>query len=255
MSKVSELFKVVSRFVSDNSPVILTAFAVGGVATTTAFAITGTIKAVSIRDELYEEYFNDEVLDEPTKVEVLKAVWPYYVPAFGMAIVTIGCVIGSNHINQRRNAALASVYGLTEAAFREYKDKVVEIIGEKKETAIRDEIATDELKKYPVSEPMVIKTGFGTTLCRDSLSGQYFRSDIDEIKKAVNDFNFDLNREIFLSLNEWYDMLGIENVELGRYLGWDVERGQLAPSYTSGLASNGEPCLVIKYNIVPKSPR
>jgi len=45
---------------------------------------------------------------------------------------TIMCVVGSNSINARRVAALASLYSITETALDEYKAKVVETIGETK---------------------------------------------------------------------------------------------------------------------------
>ena len=124
-----------------------------------------------------------------TKLEVIKIAWRPYVPAAAICLATIGCIIGANHISLRRNAALASLYGITEAAFKEYRTKVVETIGQNKELKVRDEISADRVKKNPVGTNEIIFTGKGEVLCYDSLSGRYFKSDIEQIRRTVNELN------------------------------------------------------------------
>ena len=89
----------------------------------------------------------------------MRLTWRYYVPTAIMGGLTIACIIGANSINLRRNAALAGAYSLTEAALKEYQAKVIETIGDKKEQAIRDDIAKDRVKEHPLGEREVIITG------------------------------------------------------------------------------------------------
>ena len=79
---------------------------------------------------------------------------------------------------------------------------MVETIGKKKEQAIRDDIAKDRVTANPVRE--VVVTDRGSTLCYDSLSGRYFKSDIETLRKTVNDLNRRMRDEMFISLNDFY---------------------------------------------------
>ena len=48
---------------------------------------------------------------------------------------------------------------------------------------MRDAIAKDRIDKNPVSSREVIITEKGNTLCYDAVSGRYFKSDIDKLKR------------------------------------------------------------------------
>ncbi len=53
--------------------------------------------------------------------------WQLYLPAVIIGGLTIAYVIGANFNNLRYNAALASVYSLTELALKENQTKVIKI--------------------------------------------------------------------------------------------------------------------------------
>lgn len=256
---MSEITKNLGGFISKNSPTILTALAVGGVFTTVALAIKATPKAIDLIEDASVISYKYHETDEPkyeerdlTKIEVIKLTWKLYVPTLAVGAATIACIIGANHISLRRNAALASLYGLTEAAFKEYQAKVVETIGRNKETKVRDDIAADRIKNNPSKDREIIFTGKGEVLCYDSMSGRYFKSDIEQIRRVVNDFNYELRSEMFKSLNELYYELGLTDIKLGDEMGWNIEKGQLEMSYSSQINDEGVPCLVLNYEVVPK---
>lgn len=242
----------VATFITQNSPTILTSIATGGVITTAIFAGDGAIKADRILNH-YAGYDQDGYMDRPTGKEALQLTWKCYIPALAMGGLTIACIIGANSISLRRNAALASVYSLTETALREYQDKVVETIGKNKELKIRDEICAEKVKENPPGgKNEVILTGKGEVLCMDGYTGSYFRSDIEKIRQAINEFNRNLMSDMFLSLNDFYDYLGIKHSKMGNDLGWDIDRGLLEVSFSSCLTEAGEPCLVLEYSVYPK---
>jgi hypothetical protein len=191
-----------------------------------------------------------------TKREIVEYTWKLYIPAAAVGIVTIGCMIGANHISLRRNAALASLYGLTEAAFKEYQSKVVETIGRNKELKVRDDIAADHVKRNPPSSDIVISTGYGNVLCReDTVSGQYFRSNIEKVRSAINDVNQKglTGMDMWVSLNDIYDEWRINQTKLGNVLGWDLNKENVSITHSSALSEDGEPCLVITFNTMPKA--
>jgi hypothetical protein len=152
-----------------------------------------------------------------TKREIIRITWKCYIPALAVGAATIGCIVGANHISLRRNAALASLYSLTEAAFKEYQGKVVETIGRNKELKVRDDISADQIRKNPPGTNEIIVTGKGDVLCYDSLSGRYFRSNIEQIRRSVNELNQSLLSEMFMTLNEMYDAIGLSGTKLGNF--------------------------------------
>ena len=70
-----------------------------------------------------------------------------------------------------------------------------------------------------------IITDKGNTLCFDSLSGRYFKSDIDKIKRAVNNLNRELTYDMYVSLNDFYDELDLDHTKIGDELGWNLDDG------------------------------
>ena len=245
--KIKRIVRSLGNTIDANSPAILTGIGVAGVLSTVALAIKGTSSAVFVINE--EETLRSEELTQREKLEL---VWKCYIPTAASSVLTIAAIIGSNHISTRRNAALLSLYSVADQALKEYQDKVVATIGQKKEEKIRDEIAQDKLDGVPVEGREIIITGKGDYLFYDTLSGRYFRSDIETVRRIQNDFNELLFNDMFLPLNDFYDMLGLEETEMGRSAGWDVQAGKLDIQFNAKIATDGEPCIVLSYLIQPK---
>ena len=237
---VKAILKTLVKFTTAHSSELLTAMGITGMISSTILAVKATPKAMAA----IEEKPNDI-----STVEKVKTCWKYYAPSGVLTVLSAGCLIGSNSISRRRNAALATAYKLSEAALNEYQEKVIDTIGEKKEKTIREEIARDKINDYPYTETMVIDTGKGEMLCLDAYSGRYFRSDIEYIKQALNKINFRLLNDNFVSLNDFYFELCLEGVKDGDDLGWPVERGLIDITYGSGLMQGKIPCLVLDYRM------
>jgi len=245
--KIKRVIRSVGNTIDANSPAILTGLGVAGVISTVALAIKGTSSAVLVINEV--EAVKHEYLTQREKLEL---VWKFYIPTAASSALTIAAIIGSNHISTRRNAALLSLYSIADQALKEYQDKVVETIGQKKEEKIRDEIAKDKLDNNPLDGREVIITGKGNCLFFDTLSGRYFRSDLETVRRIQNDFNELLFNDMFLPLNDLYDMLGLEDTDMGRRAGWDVQNGKLELQFSAKIATDGEPCIVLSYSVEPK---
>lgn len=245
--EVKKMINDVGRRIDRRSPEILAGIGIAGMITTVVLAVRATPKALTLIDEA-----SNEKNAELTRVEVVKAAWKPYIPAAVTGVMSVTCMIGSVHIGARRIAAISTAYKLTETAFSEYKDKVVETIGEKKEKAIKEKIDKDKVEKDPVSKNVVIITEKGNTLCYDVLSGRYFKSDIEKIKKAINEINRQLTFDFYVSLNEFYDELGLPDTKLGGELGWNLDDGLIEPSFSSQIAYDGTPIIVLDYNVAPR---
>lgn len=233
-----------------NSPALLTACSVVAMGSACVLSGVGTVKAMEKAKEMERE--TDHV---PSKMDYVKTCWKCYIPAVVMGTVSAACAIGAQKINSSRAAALAAAYTITDTALKEFKEKAVEVVGEKKVEQIEDKVAEKQIEKTPfsrVNESLIPVIG-GTTLCFDSISARYFYSDHDYILKRLNDFNFQLMAEDYLSINEWYMVLGLEGMgePVGSKLCWKAEDGQLKIRFTSKLSDTGKPCLVINYQVLP----
>lgn len=231
-----------------NSSEILIGMGITGMIMSTVMAVRATPKALRSIDEQKKKMGADNL----TVKETVVAAWTCYIPAAITGTVSAICIIGAGSINAKRRAALATVYALSESALTDYHDKVVETIGEKKEQYIRDEIAKDRVTKNPVSNNKIIVTEKGNTLCIDAISGRYFKSDIETIRRAENKLNRQMRDELFISLNEFYYEIGLDSIPIGDELGWDIDNGYIDLQFSSQLDANGIPCLVVGYRIAPR---
>ena len=137
---------------------------------------------------LIEDRYREEPDERPRWITYIKGAWTCYIPAAVTGCISVFCLIGASSVNVRRNAALATAYTLSESALKEYQEKVIETIGEKKEQSVKGTpCQRTGLTETPVSSREIIITERGNTLCYDAISGRYFKSDIDKLKKAENE--------------------------------------------------------------------
>lgn len=264
-SNFSKIVQSIQATVTKHSPEILTAIGIAGMATTVILAVKATPKALSLiedekdrkNDELIEKAEANgldhcELVNKLKPVEVVKTTWKCYIPATISGIMSTACIIGASSVNLKRNAALATAYTLSETALKEYQDKVVETLGEKKEQAVRDALAKDKIDKNPVTNREVIITERGKTLCYDVFSGRYFESDIELLKKAENKLNRQMMDEMYVSVNDLYYEIGLSGTQMGSTYGWNIDKGLIDMRFSSQLSEDDRPCLVVDYYTPPE---
>lgn len=243
------LLKAVDAATKKNAPTILTGIGIAGMIATVVVSVKVTSKACKLLDEAKEE--KERVL---SKKETVQTVWKCYLPVALTGAASILCVISANKINTKRNAALNAACALAMSSAKEYSDKVIETIGEEKESEIRDEIAKDKMARTPASQSKVFATGMGDTLCFDAWTGRYFKSDVNEIKRVLNDVNYVMLNENGISLNEFYYAIGLDGVKCGEEIGWNIDQGMLELRFSTQLSDDGKPCLVMDFKTRPNSP-
>ena len=126
---LSKAVKNAKLTVAKKSPEILVGIGIAGMVTTVVLAVKATPKAIVLMEQKKEELKEDKL----SPVEVVKAAWKCYIPAAVIGCASITCVVGASTVHARRNAALATAYSLSQSALREYRGKVIETFGEKKE--------------------------------------------------------------------------------------------------------------------------
>lgn len=213
--EIAKSFLSLKTAIKKHSPEILTGIGIAGMITTTVMAVRATPKALILIEERKEEIGAEKL----EAMDMVKTTWACYIPAAITGTLSVACLIGASSVNARRNAALATAYTLSESALKDYQGKVIEMFGEKKNEAVKDAVAKDKVEKNPVVTREVIITEKGNTLCYDAISGRYFKSDIEKIKKAECELNRQMLDDMYVSLNDFYYEIGLDSVKLGDDLG------------------------------------
>ena len=262
----TKFIKDAQKAIVKRSPEILTGLGVAGLVTTTVLAVKATPKALRLIEMAEDHGIGitskngdpDWERRPLTKLETVKVAWKPYIPAAVTGAVSIACIIGASSVHARRNAALATAYQLSTTALSEYKEKVVETIGEEKEKVIREKIAQDKIDRDPIKESIEKETvviGSGEVLFLEPVSMQCFKSDIESVRKILNDINFRLTTgmEEYISLSEFYDEIGLPHTSISDDIGWNLGRdGQLKADFLAAKTTDGRPCLMLDYMVDPR---
>lgn len=212
-------------------------------------------------DEVKEEWENTEDKEKRVKADYIfkrvrvgaKHYWLVVVIAAG----AITCFWLSNRISFKRFMSALTAAGLATKSKEEIENKIKELDGEKHLTKIREEIDADRVKNDPPVQDKIIDTGLGMHLCYEPISGRYFYSNIERIKRAVINCRDYLQKDGYLSLNDWYNELGLETTD--QSLCWTAtsidEINDFDISESSQLTPEGQPVLVIRYDVNPTMER
>lgn len=258
MIDIHKAFKLAEKAIIDNSPTILTAVGVVGSVGTAYLAHQAGYKSAMqlFRHKMETPTKPEEVgllieerIQDIPMIEKVRLVWRHYIPVAGVLPLTMGAVVGANRISASRTAALAAAYVLTQDKHEEYKDKVREMMGKKKEEKVVAEIASDKVNANPPPQNIII-TNANKVLCLDLWSMTYFESDMETIRKAANDINIQIMNDQYASLSDFYDKLGIEPGRMSDELGWNTD-SMLELSFNSVLKDEKTPILTIDFEHQP----
>lgn len=242
--------KHVGHLVQQNSPTILSAVAVVGVAATGYLTFKATWKASRIIDDLQSDRAVQADVPMMTVSEQALKIWKLYIPAVGVGATTIFCVVASNRIAMRRLAALAAAYGLLSGDFDEYRNKALELLGDKKAKTIDDKMAEEKILKNPPPAGILLEEG--KSWFQDQSTGRYVKTDRQAVERACNDMNYKLQHggEFYVYLNDFYRFLGMDITTTGDLLGWTNEQ-KLDVKFTPVMMP-GDQAAATGFRIVPE---
>lgn len=247
---LKELVKAAEAIATKNSPVVLAAIGVVGTISTAVFAARGGYRAAETLQETekFAPYkYGERESQEPNAIEKFKMTAHFYIPAAISATATVACIVLATRVGLRRTAAITAAYSLSEKAFAEYREKVVEKMGEKKEHELREEIFRDRLATTPPPEETIMMVGGGKVLCYESFTGRYFLCDMETLRRAQNTVNHMAQRDGHATIFDFQYEVGLAATDISSVLGWTSDR-LMELQFTSSLTDNGEPCLVFEYS-------
>lgn len=239
--------KSVQAFAVDNASTILTGVGVVGTVSTAVLTGRASFKAADI---INKEYTDRMETDGPlSKTEKVQLVWTEFIPPIGVGSATVACIIYANRRSAAQSAAMAAAYSLSEKTFSDYKEKVREKLGINKETDIRDELAKERIDANPPGSLIIV--GEGDVLCYDVLTGRYFKSTVEKLKKGENEVNADIVTGDGASLSRFYDEIGLPQTPYSDTVGWNLDN-RCELQLSTIMTDDDRPCISVDFAGWPK---
>lgn len=208
-------------------PIVLTAASAVGVVGTAVLTAKCTTKAEKMLAGRRE---NDGNTKE-TVIDICRC----YAPAIACGSITVACIVYNGILTYQQQKALVGACMLARESLTRYQSKVKELYGPEVHNNVIDALIKEDLDDVHI-------TSSGFCSCEslefegvsdeepihtfyDSFSDRYFDSTIEHVLQA----EYHLNRNWMLgadvTVNDFYEFLGLCPLENGDELGWDLETG------------------------------
>ena len=267
VANLTRAFNRMGLKIKKYSPEILMATGTVGVVASGVMACRATLKINEILndtkdtiDKIHEvssdpdmkDKYSEEDSKKDLAIVYTQTAWKLiklYGPSVGLVVASIGCMIGSNRILNKRNVALAAAYKAVDTSFKEYRGRVVERFGKELDKELRYNIKAQEIEEVSVDEngnKVVKKTTVDVMENDPNRYSQYaivfddgndgWDPDPERTKffliQQQNWANERLKSQGHLFLNEVYDMLGVKRTKAGAQVGWVYdEKNQNGDNY------------------------
>lgn len=255
--KIERILNKTKFEIKKHTPEILIVTGVVGIVTSTIMACKATTKLEGILNKCKNDIKTiNDVIEHPenlpagenytkqdakkdlaivyarTGLELIKL----YAPSVIIGALSIGCVVSSNDILKRRNAALAAAYTTIDKSYRNYRKNVVERFGEDLDKELKYNIKAQEIEKTVIDENGNEKK-VKETINVSNLSNEYsqyakiyddgcngWEKDAEHnlwfLLQQQNFANEKLRSQGYLFLNDVYESLGIPKTKAGQIVGW-----------------------------------
>lgn len=243
---LSSVVRTAKSVITANSPVLLVGTAVAGVVATGVLAAKGGYKARGIIDDA-----RADKAEPLTTTEKVQLTWLCYAAPAITGVSTIASVVGVHTIHTKRHAALAGLYAITSTKLDDYREKAEELLGSKKTQELNNAVAQKAVDDDPIQNHEVIITGGGNELCYDDWSGRYFMGSVAKIESAVNEVNRRLMEDGDVTLNYFYENIGLPSASMGENFGWSGKK--IEARFGAVQSSDGRPAIGVWFQPEPKN--
>lgn len=222
-------------------PIGLTVLSTGGMILTTVLAVKATPKVLEDIQELKDEkkeisevYMDNELTchvyyEQPSKKELLQIYVKRYWPAALVGMATVTCMASATILSQKSQASIAGAYALVCDSFKRYRKSAKNVFGEDADEKILDDVEahmTECERKYISAPNFMGSTSLNESdeeerLFLDVYSNRYFYSTLPRVIEAEYHTNRNLVLGAEVSLNDFYDFLGIDKISGGDLL-WSI---------------------------------
>ena len=181
------------------------------------------------RDDYTEDDVKKEVINvyRATGVELAKL----YAPAVLVGAASIFAIVASNGILRARVASLVTAYSALDTAFRSYRERVADTIGQDRELEVFHGVKADKKEGRDENGLMPVKKGDRQLVdgysiyarCFDELNPNWKNNaefNLTFLRGTQRYLNERLRIEGYLCLNDAYKELGFPPTPEGQLVGW-----------------------------------
>lgn len=228
----------ISSMLEKNSPLILAGLGVLGFVSATIMSAKATPAATQTLDDLGEE---------ATQLEKVRAVAHIYAPTVGMLLLSTGCIVASNRIYKQRYVTLLALYSIGEKTLHRWQNAVVEEVGAKRAEKVREHYVAPT-----GTVPSNLILNENQVLFFDVYTGRYFKMDsVETVRRVINDLNEQLMADDFVAVNDLYFMLNLPPTQIGDNMGWRADDG-IIKIVLDSFIKDDTPCVSISFEATPK---
>jgi len=244
---------------------LLVGLGIGGFTASIVTAIRATkraqIKIESAREERVTNHFNEEtghwetsVVNDLTKLEEFKIAAPCYIPTTILAAASATVIVVGTRNALAGKAAIATAFSALSEEYRDYRRSVEETVTAEKKKQIDDKVNKKIIERAEsVGAIDSVITTPGDVVVYERLTGRTFSSNQDKLIKITNELNRRMRTENYISLNDFYDEVGLSQTAIGYEMGWNIDRGYIDPRFGATLDSKGRPCMTLDFDIPPQA--
>nr|DAM61613.1 MAG TPA: hypothetical protein [Caudoviricetes sp.] len=220
-----------------------------------------------------EDYANDR---KTVGAQVTTGMIKTYAVPVGLGILSITCILASNHILRKRNVALAAAYSALSTDFMNYRKRVIEKYGKETDFMLKNGLEK-ELVAHQVVDPETgeVKEKKEEILRYDGTKLSQYARIFDEVGSTQwtpsadhnrafllmeqNYFNERIRTRGYIFLNEVYERLGFRPTKAGSVVGWVYQNADyegidfgIITAHTQKAAEfleGTEPSIILDFNV------
>lgn len=183
--------------------------------------LVGTSVATGVATKKFvEENAKYEKTDAPQSK--MKTIGKCYIPAIGLGLGTIACIVGANMTNKKTQRNLTIAYALLDQSFKRYREGLIELHGQEADDEVRDYVVGKYCNYHRIHDD----TKDERLTWYEPLSNTTFKA----YEKEVIDAEYHFNRNWILSggcadVNNYFSFLGIDWDPEYDGVGWWMEDG------------------------------
>lgn len=207
--KFDKLISRASYTLKKHGPLILSVLGSAGVIVTAKLASDAGKKIGRLESETPDFIEYDLFYEEPQKTI---NTFGLYLPTIVCGVATIGCILSGSFLSQKRQMSLIAAYAALDAKYKEIKKDYYDKHPE--------EYMTIRKKEYSESIQFMSENDYDELLYYDEYANRWFKRRPIEMMNAGYQFNRLFILRGYVSLNDYYTLVGLEPTVEGATIGW-----------------------------------
>ena len=207
--KIEQIVSRTSYTLKKHGPLILSVLGAAGVILTAKLASDAGKKLGRLEAETPDFVEYDLFYEEPQQTVSTLGL---YLPTIVCGVATIGCILSSSFLSQKRQMSLIAAYAALDAKYKEIKKDYYE--------KHPDEYMTIRKKEYSESMQFMSESDYDELLYYDEYGNRWFKRRPLEMMNAAYQFNRQFILKGYANLNDYYALVGLEPTVEGATIGW-----------------------------------